>query len=74
MRQADHVPELYTERDIVKARRRHRLVGRIEGAGAVIGLVALWSFIPWLTGALLVGIVGWVVYRLVAKPRPEPDL
>lgn len=75
MRSSEHVPELYTERDIVKARRRHRLVGRLEGAGAVVALGVLWSFLPWLTGALLVAAVAWVVYKLVSKPKPGgPDL
>lgn len=74
MNDTDYVPELYTERDIVKTRRRHRLVGRLEGAGAVIALGVLWRFLPLLTGALLVAVVAYVVYRLVAKPRPgEPD-
>jgi len=74
MKDTDYVPELYTERDIVKARRRHRLVGRIEGAGIVVVLGVLWSFLPWLTGAVLVAVVGYVIYRLVAKPKPgTPD-
>lgn len=70
MSSSDHVPELYTERDIVKTRRRHRLVGRLEGAGTVVALGVLWNFLPWLTGALLVAVVAWVVYKLVAKPKP----
>jgi hypothetical protein len=74
MMDRDYVPELYTERDIVKARRRHRLVGRIEGAATVIGLGVLWNFLPWVTGALLVAAVGTVIYKLVSKPKPgAPD-
>lgn len=70
MRDTDYVPELYTERDIVKTRRRHRLVGRIEGAGAVVALGVLWSVLPWLTGAVLVAVVGYVIYRLVVGSKP----
>ncbi len=73
MKDSDYIPELYTEREIVKTRRRHRLVGRVEGAVTVIALGILWSFLPWLTGAVLVLVVGYVVYKLVAKPRPRPD-
>lgn len=71
MKDTDYVPELYTERDIVKTRRRHRLAGRLEGAGVVLALGLLWRLVPLVTGVLLVAVVGYVIYRLVSKPKPD---
>lgn len=68
MKDTDYVPDLYTERDIVKARRRNRLVGRIEGAGAVLALGLLWRFVPLVTGAALIAIVAYVIYKMLSKP------
>lgn len=69
-----HVPELYTEREITRTRRRHRLVGRLEGAGAVIVAGVVWNLLGWIPTLLVLGLVGFVVYKLLSKdPNPPAD-
>lgn len=72
MRRSDYVPELYTEREITRTRRRHRLIGRLEGAGAVIAAGMIWNLLGWIPALLVLGLVAFVVYKLVAKDPKDP--
>lgn len=72
MKDLDNLPELFTQREIDRARGRHRWLGRAEGAGLVIAVGALARFIHWIPSLLVLGIVGYVVWRLLAKKKaPE---
>lgn len=71
MRGSDYVPELYTEREITRARRRHRLLGRLEGAGALIVAGMVWNLLGWIPTLLVIGLAAFVVYKLVAKDRKD---
>lgn len=72
MKELDNLPELFTQREIDRARGRQRWLGRVEGAGAVVAVGALASFIHWIPTLLVIGVVGYVLWRLLAKKKaPE---
>ncbi len=71
MTEFDHVPELYTEREIEKARRRGRWLGRVEGAAGLLAAGFIWNAVGWIPTLLVVGIAGYVLYRLLAKPKGD---
>ncbi|WP_420634183.1 hypothetical protein [Candidatus Palauibacter sp.] len=66
---SDLLPDLYTQREVEKTRRRQRTLGRIEGVGAVVAAGAIFNFLGWIPTILVLGVVGYLVYRFVAKPR-----
>ncbi|MDX1577002.1 MAG: hypothetical protein R3266_00890 [Gemmatimonadota bacterium] len=68
-----NLPELYTQREVDRTRRRQRNLGRLEGAGVMLGIGFLWSLIgSWIPTALVLAVVGYVVWKLVSKPK-RPD-
>lgn len=69
----DNLPELHTRHDIEKARKRYRLLGRLEGAVAVVAFGALMSLLPWIPWVLGVAVVGFVVWKLVSKSKSGSD-
>ena len=69
----DDLPELYSHREIDKTRRRHRLFGRIEGALAVVAFGAVMNLVGWIPSVLVLGIVGFVVWKLVSKSKSGSD-
>ena len=66
---SDLVPELYSRRELDKARRRHRIVGRIEGIAAAIVTGTIFNFLGWIPTVLALGVAGYLIYRFVLKPR-----
>ena len=73
MANLDNLPDFYTERDIDKARRRNRLMGRVEGAAAIVAFGAIMNFIGWIPTLLVVAIVGYVIWKLVSKPKDADE-
>jgi hypothetical protein len=69
----DLVPELYTERELTKSRKRNRWLGRVEGAGALIAAGMVWNLLGWIPTVLVVAVVGYVVWKLVAKQKSEDE-
>ena len=58
------LPDLYTEKDLEKARTKGQLVGWLQGgAVAIIGMLLL-SVIGWLPTLAVLGIGGFLVYKL----------
>jgi hypothetical protein len=66
----EYMPELYTEREVTKSRKRNRWLGRVEGAGGVIAAGMVWNLLGWIPTLLVLAVVGYVVWKLVAKPKP----
>ncbi|WP_419167084.1 hypothetical protein [Candidatus Palauibacter sp.] len=66
---SDLLPDLYTQRELDKARGRHRTLGRIEGAAAVVAAGAIFNFLGWIPTILVLGVVGYLIYRFFVKPR-----
>jgi hypothetical protein len=73
MRDFDQVPELYTDRDIGKARKRHRWMGRVEGAVGIVAFGAVWNLLGWIPSLLVVVIVGYVLWKLVSGSDKSDD-
>ncbi len=73
MAEFDNLPELYTQRELDKTRRRQRLMGRIEGAGAIIVAGTVLNFLGWIPTLLVLGLAGYVLYRVLSKPEGEAD-
>ncbi|MDE2663456.1 MAG: hypothetical protein OXI39_10700 [Gemmatimonadota bacterium] len=65
----DLLPELYSRQEMDKARRRHRIVGRIEGIAAAVVAGTIFSFLGWIPTVLVLGAAGYLIYRFVLKPR-----
>ena len=73
MTETDQLPELYTQREVDKTRKRQRLLGRVEGAVAIVAAGAVFNLVGWIPTILVIAVVGYVLYRLVAKPKKTPD-
>jgi len=65
----DYLPELYTDRDLIRARRRGKVVGWLQGGAAVLLFGIGYSLIGWIPTLLVLGVVGFVVYKLVRASK-----
>jgi hypothetical protein len=61
----NYLPELHTDRDLTRARRRGKVVGWLQGGTAVLLFGIGYSLIGWMPTLLVLGVVGFVVYKLV---------
>jgi len=64
------LPDLYTKKDVDKARTKGELVGWIKGG--VVGVVGmlLLGVIGWIpTLAAVIGVGGFVVYKVFSGPK-----
>lgn len=66
---SDLLPELYSRQELDKARRRHRIVGRIEGIAAAVAAGTIFNFLGWIPTVLVLGVAGYLIYRFILKPR-----
>ncbi|MCG8469641.1 MAG: hypothetical protein MJB57_15785 [Gemmatimonadetes bacterium] len=73
MAEIDQLPELYTQRELDKARRRQRLLGRAEGVGGVIVAGAVFNLLGWIPTVLVVAVVGYVLFKLVSKSKKTDE-
>ena len=64
---------LYTERDLERARRRGRAAGWLQGAGLVIAGSFVLKLLGWIPTVLVLGIVGYVLYRLFSGGKKADD-
>lgn len=67
---ADNLPELYTQREVDKTRKRQRLLGRVEGAAAIGAVVVAFTFIKPLLWVAALSAVIYGLYRMLKK-SPE---
>lgn len=65
----EHLPELYTERELTRARRKAKAVGWLQGGGAVLAVGIVYSIIGWLPTILVLGVVAYGIYRLLRSPK-----
>ncbi len=65
----DLLPERYSRQELDKARRRHRIVGRIEGIAAAVVAGTIFNFLGWIPTVLVLGVAGYLIYRFFLKPR-----
>lgn len=73
MRDSDlDLPDLVTGTELAKARKRQRLVGRLEGGVAVAGVATLFAmFSNWIPWLFIISIGALVVYRVLSKKKKK---
>jgi hypothetical protein len=66
------LPEkIYTEKELTRARSTERVVGWLQGAGVVIGGLVLWNLLGWIPVLIGLAAVGWVLFKLLSRPKGE---
>jgi hypothetical protein len=63
--------EIYTENDLARARGKGKLVGWLQGAGAVIVAGMVLSLLGWIPTIVVVGGVGYLAYKLLSRSSKE---
>ena len=71
--ESDLLPELYSRREVDKTRRRQRTLGRVEGVAAVLVVGGIFNFLGWIPTVLVLGVVGYLLYRFLVKPRKSSN-
>ena len=66
---SDYLPELYTDRDLVRARRKAKAVGWVQGGGAVIAIGFVYNLIGWIPTVAVLALVAFGIYKLVSRPK-----
>jgi len=63
------LPDLYTKKDVDKARTKGELLGWIKGG--VVGVVGmlLLGVIGWIPTLAVIGVGGFVVYKVFSGPK-----
>jgi hypothetical protein len=57
----------YTDKELELARSKGQVIGWAQGAGAVIAVGLIFSLIGWIPTVLVLGGVGYLVYRMLKK-------
>ena len=66
----EHLPLMqFTEQDLAKARTRGKLVGWIQGGGAVLAAAFVWNLLGWIPTLAVLGGVIYVLYKLMSRSR-----
>ena len=67
-----NLPEkIYTEKDLVRAKKNSKVVGWIQGAGVVIVASMVLNLLGWIPTVAVVGGLGYVAYRLLFRSEKE---
>ena len=62
------LPDLYTKKDVDNARTKGELVGWIKGGVVGVAGVLLLGVIGWLPTLAVIGVGGFVVYKVFSGP------
>ncbi len=69
-----NLPEkTYTEKDLTRVKTTSRVVGWLQGGLVVLVGALLWNFVRWIPIALGVIVVGWVLLKLLSRPKKEGE-
>jgi hypothetical protein len=69
-----NLPEkTYTEKDLARVKTTSRVVGWLQGGLVVLVGALLWNFVRWIPIALGVIVVGWVLLKLLSRPKKEEE-
>ena len=64
------LPErIYSERDVENARTKGQMVGWFQGGAVVVAGLFLLNFVGWIPGLLVVGVVGYFIYKWLTKTK-----
>jgi len=73
MADINQLPEIYSQREIDKTRKRQRLLGRAEGVGAVIVAGAVFNMVGWIPTILVIAVVGYGLFKLLSKNKKNSE-
>jgi hypothetical protein len=63
------LPDLYTRKDVDRARTKGELIGWVKGTAlGVVGMLLL-GVIGWIPTLAVVGVGGFVLYKLFSGPK-----
>lgn len=69
-----NLPEkIYTQKDLARAKDTAQVVGWLQGAGVVIGGAILWNLLGWIPVLIGVVAVGWVLVKLLSRPKTADE-
>jgi hypothetical protein len=63
------LPDLYTQKDVESARTKGELVGWVKGTALGVGGMLLLGVIGWIPTLAVVGVGGFVLYKLFSGPK-----
>jgi len=63
------LPDLYTHKDVESARTKGELVGWVKGTALGVGGMLLLGVIGWIPTLAVVGVGGFVLYKLFSGPK-----
>ncbi len=63
--------KIYTERDIQRARTSSKVIGWLQGGAAVLIGGMMLNIIGWIPALVIVGVVGYVAYKVLSKPPAD---
>ena len=65
------LPDIYTRKDVDKARTKGELVGWVKGtAVGVVGMLLL-GVVGWIPTLAVMGVGGFVLYKLFSGPKKD---
>lgn len=62
------LPDLYTKKDVDKARTKGEMLGWIKGGVVGVAGMLLLGIIGWIPTLAVIGVGGFVVYKLFSGP------
>lgn len=68
-----NLPQIYTDQDLARARKKGKIIGWIQGGAIVIGAGFVWNLVGWIPTVLIIGGVAYLGYKLLAGPSKGPD-
>jgi hypothetical protein len=67
------LPDLYTKKDVDRARTKGELVGLVKGVAVGVAGLFLLGIIGWIPTLAVIGVGGFVLYRLFSGPSKESE-
>ncbi len=69
-----NLPEkTYTEKDLTRVKTTSRVVGWLQGGLVVLAGALLWNFVRWIPIALGVVVVGWILMKVLSRPKKQEE-
>jgi len=65
------LPDLYTKKEVDNARTKGEVIGFIKGGVAGVAGVMLLGVIGWIPTLAVLGVGGFVVYKLLSGPSKD---
>lgn len=69
-----NLPEkIYTAKEVERAKDKAQVVGWLQGAGVVVGGAILWNLLGWIPVLIAIVAVGWVMVKLLSRPKGKDE-